>query len=54
MYRGLGEMYASDPRFVAYYDKFDPDMSAGGVAGRPNGHLASFLREAIAEFCDRQ
>lgn len=45
MYRGLGEMYASDPRFVAYYDRF------AGETGEPG--LAEFLREAIAEFCDR-
>lgn len=39
MYRGLGNMYADDPRFTAYYEKFD--------AG-----LAVFLRDAINAFCD--
>ncbi len=26
LYRGLGEMYVNDPRFRAYYEKYDPRM----------------------------
>lgn len=40
MYRGLGQMYADDPRFTAYYDKFRPG-------------LAVWLRDAIVVYCDR-
>ncbi|NTU98861.1 MerR family transcriptional regulator [Candidatus Falkowbacteria bacterium] len=41
MYGGLGEMYVSDPRFTAYYEKY-----AKG--------LAIFMRDAIAIFCKRK
>lgn len=40
-YRGLGQLYADDARFTAYYDAY-----AHG--------LAQFLRDAIAAFCDAQ
>jgi hypothetical protein len=39
MYRNLGEMYVSDPRFTAYYDKFRPG-------------LAAWLQKAISYYCD--
>jgi DNA-binding transcriptional MerR regulator len=38
IYRQLGDMYAEDERFRAFYDKYDPK-------------LADFLREAIRVFC---
>lgn len=38
IYRSLGEMYAEDERFHAYYDKYHPK-------------LAEFLRDAIQAFC---
>ena len=41
MYRGLGEMYAADPRFRAHYDAY--------AAG-----LADFIKAAIVIFCDRR
>ena len=41
MYRGLAEMYASDPHFAAHYEKFAPG-------------LAKFMREAMFAFCDSQ
>jgi len=41
MYRGLGQMYANDPRFTAHYEKYAPG-------------LAQFMRDAIAAFCDVQ
>lgn len=40
MYRNLGEMYVSDPRFTATYDKFRPG-------------LAIWLRDAIQYYCDQ-
>jgi DNA-binding transcriptional MerR regulator len=40
MYRGLAEMYVTDPRFAAFYEKFTPG-------------LAQFMRDAMVEFCDR-
>jgi hypothetical protein len=41
MYRGLGEMYVSDPRFTAHYDKYRPG-------------LALWLRDAINYYCDQK
>jgi len=41
MYRNLGKMYMDDPRFTAYYDKHGKG-------------LASFMRDAIAHFCDNK
>ncbi len=41
IYRGLGDLYVSDPRFAANYAKFHPDLPA-------------FLRQAMILFCDRQ
>ncbi len=41
MYRNLGQMYAEDPRFTAYYD-----------AARPG--LAVWLRDAIHAYCDER
>jgi hypothetical protein len=38
IYRSLGNMYAEDGRFRAYYDKYHPK-------------LAEFLRDAIGVFC---
>ena len=40
MYRGLGNMYADDPRFTATYDKFRPG-------------LAKWLQKAINYYCDK-
>jgi DNA-binding transcriptional MerR regulator len=40
MYRGLGEMYVSDPRFRAHYDRYATN-------------LADFLNKAIGVFCDK-
>lgn len=40
VYRGLGEMYVSDPRFTKTYDKVKPG-------------LAVFLRNAISYYCDQ-
>ncbi|SCI77840.1 Multidrug transporter activation protein [uncultured Clostridium sp.] len=37
MYAGLGQMYACDPRFTAYYERFAPG-------------LAAFMQQAIAIF----
>lgn len=39
MYRGLAEMYVSDPRFASYYEKYKPG-------------LAKVMREAMIEYCD--
>ncbi len=39
MFRSLGQMYAADERFAAYYEKFRPG-------------LAVFMRDAIALYCD--
>jgi DNA-binding transcriptional MerR regulator len=39
MYRGLGQMYVSDPRFTAYYEKYQPG-------------LAAFMCQAIEYYCD--
>lgn len=39
LYRGLAEMYVSDDRFRAYYDKYDPRM-------------ADFMKEAMIAYCD--
>lgn len=39
MYRGLGELYVTDPRFTAYYDKFRPG-------------LAKWLQKAINYYCE--
>lgn len=41
MYRGLASMYASDPRFSAFYDKFRPG-------------LAEVLHKAINYYCDQK
>jgi DNA-binding transcriptional MerR regulator len=41
MYRALAEMYVSDPRFKAYYDKFRPG-------------LAKFMQKAINYYCDQK
>lgn len=41
MYKGLGEMYACDPRFSANYEKFAPG-------------LAGFMRDAIKVFCNKR
>ena len=41
MYRGLASMYASDPRFKAFYDKFRPG-------------LAEVLHKAINYYCDQK
>ncbi len=41
MYRGLGNTYAEDPRFAAYYDAFAPG-------------LAIFMKDAIKEYCDEK
>ncbi len=38
MYKNLGEMYITDPRFTAYYEKFAPG-------------LAKFMKDAIAYYC---
>jgi DNA-binding transcriptional MerR regulator len=40
IYRGLGELYVTDPRFTANIDKVKPG-------------LAAFWREAINRYCDR-
>ena len=40
MYRGLADMYVSDPRFAKYYNKYRPG-------------LAVWLRDAILYFCDK-
>lgn len=40
LYRGLGTMYAEDPRFAAYYNAFGPGM-------------ATFMRDAIGAFCEK-
>lgn len=39
MYKGLAEMYVSDPRFTAYYEKY--------AAG-----LAQFMRDAMVSYAD--
>lgn len=41
MYRCLGETYAADSRFRAYYDKYAPG-------------LADFIKQAIDVFCDNR
>ena len=41
MYRGLAEMYVSDPRFTAHYEKYAPG-------------LAKFMRDAMIVYCDKQ
>jgi DNA-binding transcriptional MerR regulator len=41
LYRGLAEMYVTDPRFAAYYEKYAPG-------------LAKFMRDAMIYFCDQQ
>lgn len=41
LYQNLGEMYANDPRFSAYYEKFAPG-------------LAKFMRDAIKIYCSRK
>lgn len=40
MFRNLGEMYVTDPRFTAYYEKFRPG-------------LAQFMKEAIDFYCSK-
>ena len=40
VYRGLGELYVSDERFSAFYDKFEKG-------------LAEYMREAMRAFCDK-
>jgi DNA-binding transcriptional MerR regulator len=39
MYRGLGKMYSEDQRFAANYNNVAP-------------HLADFMRDAVAYYCD--
>jgi hypothetical protein len=39
IFRGLGDLYVTDERFTAYYDKIKPG-------------LAKFLRDAIHVYCD--
>jgi len=41
MYRGLGSMYADDPRFAANYDKYRPG-------------LAAYMRDAMHAYCDAE
>ena len=41
IFRGLGEMYVEDPRFMARYEQVRPG-------------LAVFLRDAIRIYCDRE
>ncbi len=41
MYRGLAELYITDPRFTKYYE----DVAPG---------LAKFMHDAILHFCDTQ
>lgn len=41
MYRGLADMYVSDPRFAAHFKKYHPD-------------LPEFMRDAMHAFCDTQ
>lgn len=40
VFRGLGDLYVSDSRFTAHYDKVKPG-------------LAGFLRQAMHTYCDR-
>jgi MerR family transcriptional regulator, multidrug-efflux activator len=40
IYRGLGDLYVSDPRFTAFYERIKPGM-------------AEFMRDAINIYCDR-
>ena len=40
MYRALGNMYVTDPRFTAYYEKCKPN-------------LAMFMKEAIEMYCQK-
>jgi DNA-binding transcriptional MerR regulator len=40
MYRGLGAMYAADPRFAKFFDGIQPG-------------LADYMAQAIAVFCDK-
>lgn len=39
MYRGLADMYVSDPRFISYYEKYAPG-------------LAVFMQDAMYKYCD--
>jgi hypothetical protein len=39
MYRGLADMYASDPRFAAFYDAYRPG-------------LATYMRGAMRAYCE--
>ncbi|HYC83198.1 MAG TPA: MerR family transcriptional regulator [Candidatus Paceibacterota bacterium] len=39
IYRGLGSMYVDDPRFVAFFEKYHPDLPV-------------FMRDAIHIYCD--
>ncbi len=39
IYRGLAEMYIADPRFRAYFEKYDPRMP-------------EFMREAMVVYCE--
>lgn len=41
IYRGLGEMYETDPRFRDYFEKYSPNMAA-------------FMKEAITIFCQKK
>jgi hypothetical protein len=41
MYRGLGSMYADDPRFAANFDKYRPGLTV-------------FMRDAMHAYCDAQ
>lgn len=41
LYRGLADMYVSDPRFATHFKKYHPD-------------LPEFMRDAIHAFCDTQ
>ncbi len=40
IFRGLGDLYVSDPRFTAFYDKVKPG-------------LAQFMKAAMHAYCDR-
>ncbi len=41
LYRGLGQMYVEDPRFRAYYEKYDPRMP-------------EFMRDAMFFFTEKE
>ena len=41
LYRGLADMYVSDPRFAAHFEKYHPDLPA-------------FMRDAMHAFCESE